>query len=364
MKTVNPTAAKHHVIDGINFLKGFYKLSRLQYLVLLGKLNPEHIHINVLYPDEPVSSIVAAGIAPKSTSSHKKSHWSADQLEKESARDHYIHVKEHPKPMLPSLLEGVNPWYDWGLAESGFLSILSTRPVSAFSKSNARSRKGEETDGSPTRSRSPSRSPPKSPSGSPALSPIPSRSNSPALQQPSFHLFTHSFQPADRPQSAHDTTRSISSAINSGGHRPKTAGSKRSVATAFSPGSSLASLRPNSAPSYLQSITIDSPAWRTLHVGGTHAGVNEAELLVTEAMSHGDMSNTAATHFIESQANSLLGHSLDREATTTHALQTLQHAEKVYGKKVTRTSLPSTFTAVGLARQMEKRKLFSTVTNY
>jgi hypothetical protein len=69
MKTVNPWAASHHLMDGASFLKGFYRLSRLQQAVLLGNLDENELTLEILRPDANLSSRVRANL----TSTDKKS---------------------------------------------------------------------------------------------------------------------------------------------------------------------------------------------------------------------------------------------------------------------------------------------------
>jgi hypothetical protein len=62
MKTVNPWAADHHLMDGVAFLKGFYRLSRLQGAVLLGTLDEADMTVEILNPDANLDPRIRAAL--------------------------------------------------------------------------------------------------------------------------------------------------------------------------------------------------------------------------------------------------------------------------------------------------------------
>jgi hypothetical protein len=94
MKTVNPWAADHHLMDGVAFLKGFYRLSRLQGAVLLGTLDEADMTVEILNPDANLDPrIRAALVADKENNllTNKKSvssKW-VDSLHCRCERDRY-----------------------------------------------------------------------------------------------------------------------------------------------------------------------------------------------------------------------------------------------------------------------------------
>lgn len=136
--------AKELMIDGKIFLRVFHRLVRLQERVLLGILEDNHIDISVLKPDfalsdkpemaemarkRPMTSPATFGTAlgqsgPTSPSSRPES--PEARLE---TLDREWDKTNSAKPMLPAVL-GLNPWQDWGLAESGFAMLLTGSPFS------------------------------------------------------------------------------------------------------------------------------------------------------------------------------------------------------------------------------------------
>ena len=193
MKVVNPWAASHHLVDGVTFLKGFYRLSRLQQAILLGQLDEKEVHVNLLSPTYQLDPRLRANLVPINKSvlslgsvfdgdeslesqtltaslhvSPRLQHWSVESVMEESSKLQGFRKKvesvtnatvsdsrvnddksidsltvsghfETLQPMLPILLEGTNPWTDWGIAEAGFLPAYS-RPNTTGNRSKGDSK--------------------------------------------------------------------------------------------------------------------------------------------------------------------------------------------------------------------------------
>lgn len=191
MKVVNPWAASHHLVDGVTFLKGFYRLSRLQQAILLGQLDEKELHVDLLSPTYQLDPRLRANLVPVNKSmlslgsvfdgdeslesqtltaslhvSPRLQHWSVESVMEESSKLQGFRRKvesvannsdtdsrvvddssidsltasgyfEPLKPMIPIMLEGTNPWTDWGIAEAGFFPAYSRPNTTSLSGSRS-----------------------------------------------------------------------------------------------------------------------------------------------------------------------------------------------------------------------------------
>jgi hypothetical protein len=296
MHVVNPSAATHRVVDGINFLKGFYKLSRLHNQVLLGKLNPDHIHLRVLRPDTSTHEILKAGTSAASTPlNRRKSHWNTTDIEMESKREHKAHVSKSLPPMLPSLCDGGNPWTVHGPRKQSGLNTPSSRSGSRILH--------------PIRERT-SRSP------SPLSQDHGGRSRSPSPAALSCR--SGSSTPVSTPRTPRTPRMNISNHCNS---PPEI-----SIA--------VVSKRPSSAPARTAPFSDKRPI---------------SAQKVTDPGTQASIESTSTEIHTRKTADFLV------------PAGTLKIASRYYGEKLTRTSLPSTFSPVGLARQFEPKRHLSAV---
>jgi hypothetical protein len=349
MKIVNPTAASHRIVDGINFLKGFYKLSRLQNQVLLGKLNPEHIHLKVLKPDTPTFHIFKAGTSslvdlnlgsPDQHKSRRKSQWTVEDLAKETQRDQKMHKQAPLPPMLPTLCDGDNPWAQHGppkqpkvfrkpsnshhgknciaagaSSRGGALFSISEQPA-ATPTSPKRGRSSSPR----TRSRSPSPTHQLGRGGGGGGDHSQSRSPSPG------NAFMLSRSLSGSPVTTPRTPRAILEVSNRCNAPPEI-----SISFVAKPNSA----RPFSAPATL-----------------TYPFSDKRPISARKLSESGEEDPNAPPRL---HASAILGDSVVENVDYKVPSGTLNLAAKLYGDKLTRTSLPATFSPVGLARQFERK---------
>ena len=121
MREVNSEAAKQHLVDGTSFVKTFLKLSRLVEKVLLGLMEEELVDINVFRIDEKAG----AGGSQERSGELKRRGGEGDGndegglgLDSPSKRKQQ---QQQQQSWLKELLNGTNPYTDFGIAEAGYL---------------------------------------------------------------------------------------------------------------------------------------------------------------------------------------------------------------------------------------------------
>jgi len=122
MQVIDPKMAKSMMIDGSNFLLGFFKLARLQAKVLLGIINEESVNLSIFQADRGTGSGTATA---KDIGAMQNSESASLSGSIGSMKNLNVDANDSDEaPMLVSLLKGVNPYVDWDIGKKAYFEAV------------------------------------------------------------------------------------------------------------------------------------------------------------------------------------------------------------------------------------------------